>query len=71
MLCAYVGYKSSDDFGLYVRDAFGYDDVAAARLSTLSFWIRPFAALGAGLLADRMRPSRVLAIGFSSWPWEA
>lgn len=65
VLCAYVGYKSSDDFGLYVRDAFGYDDVAAARLSTLSFWIRPFAALGAGLLADRMRPSRVLAIGFS------
>ena len=65
VLCAYVGYKSSDDFGLYVRDAFGYDDVAAAQLSTISFWIRPFAALGAGLLADRMRPSRVLVLGFS------
>lgn len=65
VLCAYVGYKSSDDFGLYVRDAFGYDDVAAAKLSTLSFWIRPFAALGAGLLADQVRASRVLVLGFA------
>jgi nitrate/nitrite transporter NarK len=65
VLCAYVGYKAGDDFGLYARDAFGYDDVASARLSTLSFWVRPAASLGAGLLADRMRPSRVLALGFA------
>jgi MFS family permease len=64
VLCAYVGYKAGDDFGLYARDAFGYDDVASARLSTLSFWVRPGTALGAGLLADRVRPSQVLAIGF-------
>lgn len=65
VLCAYVGYKSSDDFGLFVRDAFGYDDVAAAQMSTISFWVRPFAALGAGLLADRLKASRVLVIGFA------
>jgi nitrate/nitrite transporter NarK len=64
VLCAYVGYKAGDDFGLYVRDTFGYDDVGAARMATISFWIRPFAALGAGLLADRIRASRVLVLGF-------
>jgi nitrate/nitrite transporter NarK len=64
VLCAYVGYKAGDDFGLFVRDTFGYDDVGAAQMSTISFWIRPFAALGAGLLADRMRASRVLVLGF-------
>ena len=65
VLCAYVGYKSGDDFGLWARDAFGYDDVASARLATVSFWIRPIAALGAGLLADRLRASRVMVLCFA------
>ncbi len=65
VLCAYVGYKSGDDFGLWARDAFGYDDVASARLATVSFWIRPLAALGAGLLADRLRASRVMVLCFA------
>lgn len=64
VVCAYVGYKATDDFSLYARDSFGYDDVAAAQLGTVSFWVRPFAAVGAGYLADRVRPSRVAAWSF-------
>jgi len=64
VICAYVGYKSTDDFSLFASDAFGYDDVAAARIGTISFWIRPFAAMGAGLLADRVSSSRVIVISF-------
>ncbi len=60
VVCAYVGYKSIDDISLYARDALGYDDVAAAQLGTLTFWVRPFAALGAGLLADRTRASTMI-----------
>lgn len=64
VVCAYVGYKATDDFSLYARDSFGYDEVAAARLGTVSFWVRPFAAVGAGYLADKTRPSRVAAWSF-------
>lgn len=65
ILCAYVGYKCTDDFSLYASDAFGYDDVAAAKIGTISFWVRPFAAMGAGLLGDRIGASRVLIGSFA------
>lgn len=64
VLCAYVGYKTTDDFSLYVSDAFGYNDVAAAHIGTISFWVRPFAAIVAGFLADRIRSSQVTIVGF-------
>ena len=64
VVCAYVGFKSTDDFSLFARDAFGYDDVVAAQVGTVSFWVRPFAAIGAGLLADRSRAARVTALSF-------
>lgn len=64
IVCAYVGYKSTDDFSLYARDAFGYNDVTAAQIGTISFWVRPFAAMGAGFLGDRIRSSRVIILSF-------
>ena len=64
VVCAYVGYKSTDDFSLLARDTFGYDDVAAAQISTIAFWVRPFAAIGAGLLGDRISSSRMIALSF-------
>ena len=66
VICAYVGFKSTDDFSLFARDAFGYDDVAAAQVGTISFWVRPFAAIGAGLLGDRIGSSRVIVLSFAS-----
>ena len=65
VVCAYVAYKSTDDFSLLARDAFGYDDVEAARLGTISFWVRPFAAVGAGILADRITSSRAITVSFA------
>jgi MFS transporter, GlpU family, inner membrane protein len=64
LLCAYVSYKSTDDFSLYASDVFGYNDVDAAQIATISFWVRPFAALAAGLLGDRFRNSRMVGICF-------
>lgn len=64
IVCAYVGYKSTDDFSLYARDAFGYNDVTAAQIGTISFWVRPFAAMGAGFLGDKIRSSRVISLSF-------
>lgn len=53
VVCAYVGYKGLDDVSLYAHDVLNFDEVQAARLGTLLMWVRPFAAIGAGLLADR------------------
>jgi len=65
VVCAYVGYKATDDFSLYAHDAFGYDDVEAARVGTISFWVRPVAAVSAGLLADKLRSSWVVVLSFA------
>jgi len=64
VVCAYVGYKATDDFSLLARDALGFDDVAASGIGTLSFWIRAIAAVGAGYLGDRVDSSRVIVWGF-------
>jgi MFS family permease len=64
VVCAYVGYKVTDDFSLFARDALGYDEVAAATLGTVTFWVRPFAAVAAGLLGDVVDSSRVILWGF-------
>jgi MFS family permease len=65
VVCAYAGYKATDDFSLLARDALGFDEVAASGIGTLSFWIRAVAAVGAGYLGDRIDASRVIAAGFA------
>ena len=59
VVCAYVGYKGLDDISLYAYDVLGFDEVQAARVGTLSMWVRPFAAIAAGLLADRFGVTRM------------
>lgn len=64
VLCSYVGYKCTDDFSLYAKDTFGYDDVFSAHVATISFWTRPVAAVLAGYLGDRFIHSRIISICF-------
>ena len=45
VVCAYTGYKATDDFSLLARDALGFDDVQASSIGTLSFWVRAAAAV--------------------------
>jgi nitrate/nitrite transporter NarK len=65
VVCAYAGYKATDDFSLLARDALGFDEVAASGIGALSFWIRAVVAVGAGYLGDRIDSSRVIAWGFA------
>lgn len=65
ILCAYVAYKSTDDFSLYARDAFGYNDIEAAQIGTLSFWMRPIAAITVGFLADKISSQTALLGSFA------
>ncbi len=64
IICAYCGYKITDDFSLLAQDVLGYNEVQAAGISTLTFWVRPFAAVSIGLMADRVGSSRMLVICF-------
>ena len=45
ILCAYVGFKSVDDFSLYANEVLGVNQVEAAGLGTVSLWVRPVAAV--------------------------
>ncbi|MCA9540481.1 MAG: MFS transporter [Myxococcales bacterium] len=64
VVAAYVGYKGIDDLGLYARDAFGFDDVKAATVGTVAFWVRPVAALGAGVVGDRVGAAPTIMLCF-------
>ncbi|WP_442505841.1 MFS transporter [Novipirellula sp. SH528] len=64
IVCAYVGYKGLDDLSLYAKEVLGYDEVTAAHTSTVSMWMRPVAAILAGIVADRSRISWITAFSF-------
>ncbi len=65
IVCAYVAYRSTDNFSLFARDALGYDDVAAAQIGTLSLWMRSIAPVAAGLLGDRIGVARAVSLTFA------
>ena len=65
VLCAYVGYKCTDDFSLYASVVLGYNDLEAAQLGTLTFWMRPIAALAAGYLGDKFIHAKAILLGFA------
>lgn len=65
IICAYVGYKSLSDFSLYANEVLGYNDIQSAKVGSLMLWSRPIAAIGAGFLAFRFKPMRLINISFS------
>jgi MFS family permease len=65
VLCAYVGYKCTDDFSLYASDAFAFDDIKSAHIGTVSFWVRPIAAVLAGWLGDKIGHAKVTRYSFA------
>ena len=65
IICAYVGYKAVDNFSLYAVQGYGMNAVDAASIVVLGSWMRPIAALGAGLLGDRFMVSRMTVFSFA------
>jgi nitrate/nitrite transporter NarK len=62
---AYVGYKGFDNYALFAVQGFGLDEVDAARIVTIGSWMRPIAAIGAGMLGDRFGASRTIVVLFA------
>ena len=65
VVCAYVGYKGFDNYSLFAVQAYGFDEVKAAQIVALGSWVRPVAALGAGLIADRFNASSTIFVLFA------
>ena len=64
VVCAYCGFKSLDNYGVYAVQVLHMDQVEAAALTTWASYSRPVAAVVAGLCADRWRASRLVASMF-------
>jgi len=63
ILVAYWLYVGTFEFATFGERAFEQDKVFGAQLGAFREWLRPISAVGAGLIADRIRPTR--AVGFS------
>jgi len=64
IVCAYVGYKATDDYSLLAQEVMGMNEVEAASIGTLSFWVRPVMAILAGWLGDRFQSTAMVGIAF-------
>ena len=66
IICAYCAFKGLDNYALYAVQVLGMDEVDGARLATYATYIRPFAAVGAGLLADRWAIGKTAGLAFAA-----
>jgi sugar phosphate permease len=64
VVSAYVAYKGVDNYVLYAVQGYGLNEIEGATIGGLSSWVRPIAAVLAGLLADRYRPSKIVIASF-------
>jgi predicted MFS family arabinose efflux permease len=64
VICAYCGYKSMDNYGIYAVEVLGMSQLEANSLTTYASYTRPIAAVGAGILADRWKPSGLITVLF-------
>jgi len=65
IVCAYCGFKGSDNYSLYAVQVLGMDEVAAAKFTAYASYLRPVGAITAGLLADRFSTSKIIVAAFS------
>jgi nitrate/nitrite transporter NarK len=65
VISAYSLFKGTDYYSLYAQQAFGIDEVEAARLAAYGAYVRVFAALAAGFLADRFGAARSGLVAFA------
>jgi MFS transporter, GlpU family, inner membrane protein len=65
IICAYAGYKITDDFSLFAREVLGFSERHAAGVGTVALWLRALVAILAGYLADRFSRCNVITLSFA------
>tara|TARA_B110000971_G_scaffold102938_1_gene105912 strand:- start:126 stop:1379 length:1254 start_codon:yes stop_codon:yes gene_type:complete len=64
VLCAYMGYKTTDVISLYANEVMLYNQVESAQIATFLLYARPAIALLIGLFFIRFNSTFLLVIGF-------
>ena len=64
VICAYCLYKGTDYYSLYATQAFGIDEVEAARWASYGAYLRVVAAIVAGYIADRYTAGKSILLAF-------
>ncbi len=64
IVSAYCLYKGTDYYSAYATEVLGVDEVKAARWMAYGTFVRVFAALAAGFLADRFGAARSILTAF-------
>ncbi|MFN2287984.1 MAG: nitrate/nitrite transporter [Chromatocurvus sp.] len=64
ILLAYWLYVGTFEFATYGEKAYAQDKVFGAQLGAFKEWLRLLSAIGAGFLADRIRPTRAVGLAF-------
>lgn len=64
IIAAYCGYKALDNYQLYGVQVLGLNEIDAARLTTYGAYLRPVAAVMAGIIADRFESARSILVMF-------
>ena len=65
VFCAYSGFKGLDYFGLYLVQVYQFTEIESSELIAYSSYLRPIAAISAGIIADRFTSSRLITVMFS------
>jgi len=65
IICAYSGYKITDDYSLFAREVLGFSESGAAGVGTVALWMRALVAILAGYLADRYWRTNVITASFA------
>ncbi len=65
VICAYCGYKALDNYGLYAVEVLGKNELEAAQFTSNAAYLRVVGAIGAGFLADRFSPSKIILACFA------
>ncbi len=61
---AYCMYRGLDYYALYITEVLGMSEVTASGLISAATYLRPVAAIGTGILADKLTTSKTLAYFF-------
>jgi nitrate/nitrite transporter NarK len=64
IICAYCAYKGLDNYSLYAVQVLGMNEVDGAQLAAYGAYIRPVAAVAAGVIADRWSASKTIGALF-------
>ena len=64
VLCAYMGYKTTDVISLFSKEVMHYNEVKSAQVATFLLYARPIVSIALAVFFIRIRITLLLSVGF-------